>query len=124
MFVDLAEGDVNRMNAFLVKTILDDVGHNFLDGNQEVISQATPDIVLCRETFEDGIHAQEILDPVFDRYADFRILHVAERRRDCSPARRKTCATSGATRSSPKLLPDALAVLLASMQRWTKAEAE
>ena len=114
---------MNGVDPFLIEAVFDDVSQDLLNRNQEVIPQAPPDFVLGGKALEDGIHAQQIFDPVFDRDFDFWIFHVAERRSDWSPANRKTWATSGATLSRPKLLPEALAVLLASMQRWTKAEA-
>jgi hypothetical protein len=48
---------------------------------------------------------------------------MEERIRDWRPANRKMWAVSGTTFSSPKSDPCDLAVLDASIHRWTKAEA-
>ena len=111
------------MNAFLIETVLDDVGKDLLDRNQQVVAEPAADFVLGGKTFKDRIDPQKVLDAVFDGDPDFFGFHWEERRRLCRPAIRNTWATSGCTFSSPKSPPLALAALEASMQRWIKADA-
>ena len=111
------------MHALFVKAVLDDVGQNFLNGDEQVLPKPTPDVVLRGKTFENRIHPKQVFDSILNGDFDFGWLHTEERMRDWSPAMRKIWAVSGATFSSPKLNPCALTVLDASMHRWTKAEA-
>ena len=57
LFVDVPKGDMNGVDPFLIEAVFDDVSQDLLNGNQEVISQASPDFVLGGEALKDGIHA-------------------------------------------------------------------
>ena len=119
----VAKRDVDGVNSRLIESVFDDIGQNFLNRNEQVIAQTTSDLMLRRKTFKDRVHPKEILNPVFHSEFDLRLFHMEERIRDWRPANRKMCAVSGTTFSSPKSDPCDLAVLDASIHRWTKAEA-
>jgi hypothetical protein len=45
--------DVDGVNTRLIKSVFDDIGQNFLNRNEQVITQTAPNIVLRRKTFKD-----------------------------------------------------------------------
>ena len=73
---------MDRVNTLLIEPVLNDIGKNFFDGDEEVIAELTADVVLGGKAFKNRIHPQQVFDPVFYSYLNFGIFHTEERMSD------------------------------------------
>ena len=56
---------MNWVNTLFVESVLNDIGQDLFNGDEEVIAKFATDIVLSGKTFKDRIDPKQVFNPVF-----------------------------------------------------------